>query len=143
MSTIKKDHCGLFVNAGGYICRPFFGTCFKEGDKVRAHHFGGSTRVGVGLSDACFRRKDTYELWSTTGCGYKRENKKEWKDPYTGKRCRTWEEYVKHVTDWYWFHTNAAAFFTVPHNKEYARRKHSPYKDYRTIQYEAIRQIEQ
>jgi len=41
-TKIKKDSLGLYVIAGGYITRPFYGTIFKEDDIVKSHHFGGS-----------------------------------------------------------------------------------------------------
>ena len=47
-TSVKSDRFGLYVAAGGWKARPFFGTCFKEGDEVDTHHFGGSTKAGVG-----------------------------------------------------------------------------------------------
>jgi len=44
MTTIKKDQLGLYLNEGGWKCRCFTETRYKEGDEVRAYHFGGSTR---------------------------------------------------------------------------------------------------
>jgi len=66
-TKVKEDFLGLYVLAGGYVARPFNGTRFKEGDEVKAHHFGGSTRAGVTISDQNFKRSGKYETWSTTG----------------------------------------------------------------------------
>jgi len=67
ITKIKKDFLGLYVIAGGWICRPFFGTMFIEGDKVKSHHFGGSTKAGVTILTENFKRNGNYEYWSTTG----------------------------------------------------------------------------
>jgi hypothetical protein len=68
LTKIKKDFLGLYVIGGGYICRPFYGTIFKEGDKVKTHHFGSSTDAGVTYPDQNFRKNvGIYEIWSTTG----------------------------------------------------------------------------
>lgn len=68
-TTIKSDKFGLYVIAGGYITRPFYGTMFKEGDLVKTHHFGGSTNAGVTFreKDFKFNKVGLYELWCTTG----------------------------------------------------------------------------
>ena len=66
---IRKDFLGLYVNADGTIARPFYGTMFNEGDTVKAHHFGGSTRAGVTTIDENFSKhmNSEYERWSITG----------------------------------------------------------------------------
>jgi len=67
IAKIKKDDLGLYVNAGGCITRPFFGTMFKEGDEVKTHHFGGSIRAGVTFQDKNFTHKNReYEIWCVT-----------------------------------------------------------------------------
>ncbi len=62
---IKKDNEGLYLNLGGYVCRPVYGTMFNEGDEVKAHHFGGSTRVGVTFNESGFNfkyRKENHDF---------------------------------------------------------------------------------
>ena len=80
-TKIKKDDLGLYAICGGYISRPFYGTCFQEGDEVKTHHFGGSTKAGVTSLDKPethnFKRNGQYEVWSTTGMdsvSYKKKN---------------------------------------------------------------------
>ena len=67
-TTIKSDKFGIYVIAGGYITRPFYGTMFKEGDLVKTHHFGGSTNAGVTFREKEFKfnEKGLYEVWCTT-----------------------------------------------------------------------------
>jgi len=93
-TKIKKDQLGLYVIAGGYIARPFWGTCFNEGDVVKTHHFGGSTRAGVTVTDKKethnFKRNGQYENWCTTGLDSTNYNK----GKYT-------QEQIKISTDWY------------------------------------------
>lgn len=93
-TKIKKDELGLYVIAGGYIARPFWGTCFKEGDEVKSHHFGGSTRAGVTVTDRKethnFKRKGQYEYWSTTGL-----------DSGKYKRGEYTQEQIERTTEWY------------------------------------------
>ena len=71
MTKIKEDEFGLYVIAGGWIARPFFGTIFQKDDVVKSHHFGGSTKAGVTVIDKPdthnFKRKGIYETWATTG----------------------------------------------------------------------------
>ncbi len=71
MTKIKEDEFGLYVIAGGWIARPFFGTAFQKGDDVKSHHFGGSIKAGVTVTDKPdthnFKRKGMYETWVTTG----------------------------------------------------------------------------
>jgi hypothetical protein len=94
-TEIKKDELGLYVIAGGYIARPFWGTCFKEGDVVKTHHFGGSTRAGVTITDKKkthnFKRGGQYENWCTTGL-----------DSSKYKRGEYTQEQIKISTDWYY-----------------------------------------
>lgn len=66
ITKVKKDSLGLYVTAGGYCSRPFFGTCFKEGEEVKTKHVGGSRMAYVTTSDRTFRNGD-HEFWSTTG----------------------------------------------------------------------------
>lgn len=47
ITKIKRDKLGLYCKCGGWICRPFYGTKFIEGESVKSHHFGGSTIAGV------------------------------------------------------------------------------------------------
>lgn len=90
-TTVKKDEIGLYVVAGGWICRPIHGTCFKENDKVKSHHFGGSTKAGVTILESNFK-KGPYEYWSTTGIfAYKREESIE-------EEMEKIEWYTKHGT---------------------------------------------
>lgn len=64
---IKKDFLGLYVVAGKYISRPFFGTIFKEGDVVKSYHFNGSTLAGVTFPKENFTKSSgVYEYWTTT-----------------------------------------------------------------------------
>ena len=63
---IQNDEFGLFVQAGGYKCRPVTISNFKEGDEVVTHHFVGTIKAGVGKDNTC--KKGRYlETWSTTG----------------------------------------------------------------------------
>ena len=133
VTKVKTDHCGLYIQTGGYICRPFFGTCFKEGDQVVGHHFGGSTNAGVGLPDkAYFRDRNTFEFWSTTGCAYEKD-KQQWKDPFNDSQCPTWEYYIGRVAQWYQFHTSTARVFAEPLNRKHARRIGRKYQDSRDV----------
>ena len=134
-TTIKSDHISLYVTAGGYIARPFFGTCFKEGDEVITHHFGGSIHAGVGLpgiSGASFRNKNTFEYWTTTGAGlWERSCPKYWK--VEGKKFKRWEDYITASTTWYYLHASPAKKFAEPLNRKYARSKKRKFRDYREL----------
>lgn len=70
-TTVKQDNIGLYVVAGGWIARPFYGTIFNVGDNVLTHHFGGNTNAGVTTPGKSathnFRNKGIQEIWSTTG----------------------------------------------------------------------------
>ena len=66
MAVIREDSIGLYVSGGGYKTRPVKPTRFKKGDKVKTHHYGGTTRVGVGKDETC-ERGGYLELWLTTG----------------------------------------------------------------------------
>ena len=107
ITKIKKDQLGLYVNCGGYISRPFFGTKFKEGDRVKTHHFGGSTDAGVTSPDKPDThnfRKGTYEYWGTTGMSGYQYKKKEIKEGYEelfGGKYTNFEEYLELKTKWY------------------------------------------
>jgi hypothetical protein len=114
-TEIKKDELGLYVIAGGWIARPFYGTCFNEGDTVKSHHFGGSTRAGVTLADRKethnFKRNGVYEIWCTTGIS-------SW-EYRSGKYT---QEEIKETTEWYRNHNQvfAPAFKKV--NEEFLER---------------------
>jgi hypothetical protein len=69
MTKIKKDFIGLYVTCGGYIARPtpnrwsqatqtVITSSFKEGDEVKAHHTGGSTRATI-------KSPTVTETWAT------------------------------------------------------------------------------
>jgi hypothetical protein len=129
-SVIRKDEIGLYVAAGGYVARPFWGTCFKEGDRVKSHHFGGSTYAGVGLRDeANFRKEETYEEWCTTGIiiselndppeDWKKDAKKNSKS-LGWPKSETWKDYIKNCTDWYKGYEDHKGVFAIPRNKTYA-----------------------
>ena len=66
MSIIKKDSFGLFVKAGGYVCRPVKQSQFKINDIVKTNHVGGSTIAGVGKDSNC-KKGEYLEYWTTTG----------------------------------------------------------------------------
>lgn len=51
MAVIKQDSHGLFFKAGGFVCRPVIETRYKVGDKVIAHVFSQSIRIGVGKDE--------------------------------------------------------------------------------------------
>jgi len=68
MSVIRKDEIGLWTACGGYIARPNDGrTSFKEGDKPKTKHFGGSTMCGIGKLEG---RSNYKETWTTSGSVY-------------------------------------------------------------------------
>jgi hypothetical protein len=119
MTKINKDTLGLYIDTGGHICRPFFGTCFHEGETVKAHHFKGSTRVGVGLpNQAFFKKPETYELWSTTGTGlWEKAHPERWL--LGDKKYKRWHFYVKACAEWY--HKQGFIPEGTEHNKKYAR----------------------
>jgi hypothetical protein len=106
IKQIKQDKYGLYVEAGGYISRPFFGTKFKVGDEVKTHHFGGSTLAGVTSPDKSkthnFRNGGAYETWSTLGIGSV-EYKKKVKAPDYDKILsqEEFDEYMAENIDWY------------------------------------------
>jgi len=64
MTKVKSDEKGLFVITGGRVGRPKDTlTSFKAGDEVKAHHFGGSSIIGVGDKNCNFRKRRSYEIW--------------------------------------------------------------------------------
>lgn len=65
MPVIKQDKYGIFLNAGGYVCRPVIESRYKPGDKVPAHHFSQSTRIGVGKEDSS-KPREYVENWMAT-----------------------------------------------------------------------------
>lgn len=110
-TKIKKDSLGLYVVAGGWICRPFFGTMFNEGDKVKSHHFGGSTNAGVTLDEKelKFTKIENYETWSTTGTGayeYSKMPLQKLKESY----------------DWYKNHSKSLVVVYEKYNKEFSNK---------------------
>lgn len=120
-TKIKKDFHGLYVHAGGWLARPFYGTCFKEGDEVKSHHFGGSTDVGVGLIDeANFRYEETFEYWNTTGVtSCDKKDSRRW---VSGKKkYKNYEDYVEDMIKWYKEYTFDDERY-IEHNKSYAKK---------------------
>lgn len=90
-TKVCKDELGLYVTAGGWIARPFYGTKFKEGDIIKTHHFGGSNVAGVTSVDKDgynFKYNGIYERWCTTGIMASEYNKKTIKE-------------LKEINDWY------------------------------------------
>lgn len=90
-TKVCKDELGLYVTAGGWIARPFYGTKFKEGDIIKTHHFGGSNVAGVTSVDKDgynFKYNGIYERWCTTGIMADEYNKKTIKE-------------LKKNNDWY------------------------------------------
>lgn len=111
VSKVKKDSIGLYVNAEGWITRPFFGTVFQEGDKVKAHHFGGSPLAGVGFTDSAhFKKPKTHEYWSTTGVmasiDYPKMTKEE----------------IEHHTQWYKNFWGGFEKMYKKHNEEFVQQ---------------------
>lgn len=103
-TKIKKDSLGLYVIAGGYITRPFYGTIFKEDDIVKSHHFGGSTMAGVTFIDQNFKKDGKYEIWVTTGItsyDYKDKKIKYGSEYLFGVNYKTFEEYLEADANWY------------------------------------------
>lgn len=103
-TKIKKDSLGLYVIAGGYITRPFYGTIFKEDDIVKSHHFGGSTMAGVTFIDQNFKKDGKYEIWVTTGItsyDYKDKKIKYGFEYLFGVNYKTFEEYLEADANWY------------------------------------------
>jgi len=125
MSTvIKKDRLGLYVNAGGWKTRPFYGTCFKEGDVVETHHFGGSTFAGVGLpGKVSFRRSRSnfsFEYWCTSGTLSTEAGtlSTEALQNFSAERLK-----------WYWETCQTADFFAEKHNRSFASSVRRKYLD--------------
>lgn len=103
-TKIKKDSLGLYVIAGGYITRPFYGTIFKEDDIVKSHHFGGSIMAGVTFIDQNFKKDGKYEIWVTTGItsyDYKDKKIKYGFEYLFGVNYKTFEEYLEADANWY------------------------------------------
>lgn len=120
-TKIKEDFLGLYVIAGGYITRPFYGTIFKEGDVVKSHHFGGSTKAGVTHIDQNFKKDGKYEIWCTTGIHTDEYSNKKIKYGFEnlfGVTYNTFEEYLKLTTSWY----KSTDFrpFAEEHNQNFA-----------------------
>jgi hypothetical protein len=74
LNKIRKDCVGLYVNCGGYVSRPFWGTSFSEGDMVKTTHVGGSVMGKVTTEDLDFKWQN-FEYWCTCGMGYSQHKK--------------------------------------------------------------------
>jgi hypothetical protein len=122
-TTIKKDHLGLYVIAGGYITRPFYGTKFKEGDEVKSHHFGGSTDAGVTYNEKEFNfRNGKYEFWTTTGITQielKEERKIRPNGYHDFDKGKSWEQIYQESYDFYKSHSKMLSFFREKHNRDF------------------------
>lgn len=63
---IKEDELGLFVEVGGEVCRPYFGTCLKVLEEVHSYHFKPGIIVAVSYtassSDAVAHATEK-EIW--------------------------------------------------------------------------------
>ena len=126
LTKIKCDNLGLYMYAEGYLCRPFFGTCFREADEVKVHYLG-DTKAGVGLpGHALFKKKDTFEYWSFLGTGI-------WEKRYPdrwileGRTYKTWNNYARACAQFYWKHSRPIAPLLVKHNMAYAQDRHRKY----------------
>lgn len=120
---IKKDFLGLYTICGGWICRPFYGTIFNEGDEVKTHHFGGSVEAGVtfkNIPECNFTRKGKYERWVTTGATDTEFENKKISDNYKPYFMKTFEEVVKEKTEWYYNHVRTGIPIYEKLNKEFA-----------------------
>lgn len=65
MAVVKQDQYGIYLNTGGYVCRPVITSQYKPGDKVPAHHFSQSSRIGVG-KDENSKPREYVENWMIT-----------------------------------------------------------------------------
>ena len=125
ITKIKKDQLGLYVNCGGYVSRPFFGTKFKEGETVKTHHFGGSTNAGVTSPDKPQThnfRNGSYEYWGTTGISEQGYNKKIFETGYEGVFGSTYsnfEDYNRLQTQWYQNQSKFLASVYKEHNDKF------------------------
>jgi hypothetical protein len=101
MTTIREDFLGLYIKVGGYITRPFAGTVFNIGDKVKAHHFGGSCEVGVTVESQNFKN-GKYEFWLTTIATHDYKDKKYDKgyEKLFNTTYNTFEEYLRAAYNW-------------------------------------------
>jgi hypothetical protein len=110
---IKKDKYGLYTVCGGNIARPFYGTCFKEGDFVKTHHFSGSSRCGVTSLDKPdthnFKKEGMYEKWCLSGISSTQYRNKELPTWYKGSL--NFEEYLEQLFKWY--ERDSKMFFEV------------------------------
>jgi hypothetical protein len=114
ITKIKSDHLGLYVIAGGYIARPFWSTCFVEGDEVKSHHFSGSTRAGVTVTDKKethhFKKDGMYEYWCSTGLS-----------SYNFRKGLYSKEKIEEYTQWYKDDTFQLSPFQIDHNKKFIK----------------------
>jgi hypothetical protein len=119
-NIVMKDDFGLYVIAGGWVSRPFFGTMFIEGVIVKSHHFGGSTKAGVTLNEKEYNFKNgKYEYWETTGIiDTEMEDKRKIMNPdmYLGK---TWDQIHQELYDWYKEKCRSTSFIYEEHNKKF------------------------
>jgi len=94
MAKIRKDSIGLYVIAGGWICRRSNPTIFKEGDEGATHHFDGTVIAGVGKNNTC-KRGQYIEYWCTAGIiAFEYENVSEEKLRETWDWYRTTQEHI-------------------------------------------------
>lgn len=122
-TTVKKDSLGLYVTAGGYICRPFYGTMFKEGDVVKCHHFGGSTNAGVTFDSKEFRfdKKGMCEVWTTTFSSSEYE-KKEVRSTLPEYKNLSFNQYLRKKTTWYKSYSKSLSTIYTEENEKFAKK---------------------
>ena len=123
-TQIKKDKLGLYVIAGGWISRPFYGTIFKEGDEVKTHHFGGSTNAGVTFNqkELNFKNSENYEFWSTTGVTNDEYLKKEFYPSPARDINKSFDEILKSKTEWYKHNGKSLDFIYKKNNLNFKNR---------------------
>lgn len=132
-AIIKKDELGLYVIAGGSIVRPFFGTIFKEGDKVKAHCYGGCCQAGVTFdnNDFSFKKCEQRETWWSTGISDLNYKNKIFKPDtfeahgqiyksFDGQSYNTFEGFMKVMTEWYRNQVGGEDFIFIKGNKKFA-----------------------
>lgn len=101
MPTIQEDHEGLWINAGGYVARPFgIETQFKAGDQVKTKHFSRSCKAGIGKLSG---RGKYQEYWCTTGIMSSEYKARQIYDTYARNYISLSEidSYVTTTTKWY------------------------------------------
>jgi hypothetical protein len=126
---------GLYVNCDGRISRPFYGTSFKEGDRVRTNHMSGSTLTRVTKDDNPeiynFKSDGLYEYWEITGVyagDYRRNMSKKnnyGQVPFSmqysdgPKQWDTFLDYMEEMTEWYKRNSNQLSGIYIDHNKKF------------------------